>query len=361
MTSNKWMLIVFILFTFSPIITLTANKTDSRRQRSTSVFPILMYNSDIGFGYGGKGVIKNGFHKQESFDLILFGSSKGQQWYEFKFSIPDFEIRQNTKYPLAFDLRLEYNKQLKSNFFGFGNNSQDNEWQFPKEFLKLELILSRAFTNTFIGEAGLFINACSIYNYQNKNPLMSFQTPGIGENLTAYITTRFRWDTRNSQVHPLKGWKIGFNSDFAIKTISSNYSYQRFRVEINNYKKIISPSHIFAWRIWSQQINGQAPFYEQSIIGGTWTLRGYKADRLIDKAMILASMEYRFYFIKKIGGVLFTDAGRTYSHIKYLNIKNLNVSKGLGLRYYLENFIVRFDMGFSPEGTRIFLHFGHVF
>lgn len=34
---------------------------------------------------------------------------------------------------------------------------------------------------------------------------------------------------------------------------------------------------------------------------------------------------------------------------------------GWGLRYYLQNFVVRFDMGFSGEGTGIYFNFGHIF
>ena len=56
--------------------------------------PILMYDNDIGFGYGGKVKFVDYLGKKESFDLILFNSSKGERWYVFTFSMPDLEIRQ---------------------------------------------------------------------------------------------------------------------------------------------------------------------------------------------------------------------------------------------------------------------------
>jgi len=37
------------------------------------------------------------------------------------------------------------------------------------------------------------------------------------------------------------------------------------------------------------------------------------------------------------------------------------VNIGWGLRYYLQNFVVRFDMGFSDEGMGIYFNFGHAF
>lgn len=45
--------------------------------RSFSPFPILMYDSDIGFGYGGRVKFVDYLKNKESFDLILFNSTKG--------------------------------------------------------------------------------------------------------------------------------------------------------------------------------------------------------------------------------------------------------------------------------------------
>jgi len=37
------------------------------------------------------------------------------------------------------------------------------------------------------------------------------------------------------------------------------------------------------------------------------------------------------------------------------------VDIGFGLRYYLRNFVVRFDTGISEEGLGLYFNFGHVF
>lgn len=334
---------------------------DSVRKRSASYFPILMYDSDIGFGIGAKGIVKNHFYKNESFDLILFGSTKGEQWVVFTFSIPDMEIRQGTVYPVAFDLKLEFDKLLKSNFFGLGNDSENNEFQFPKEFTKLELFLNRAFTEKIVASTGLFINYTSTYRYQGVNHLMTEGVVGTGEMLTSYWTTRLYWDTRNSRIHPQKGWKLELNFDAALKVLGSEHRFTRTMLELCNYQKLIHPAHILAVRFRSQHIEGPAPYYEQSIIGGGWTGRGYKAERFIDAALTLFSAEYRMVFYKKLGGVLFTDTGRVYSSIRHANLEKWKVSWGGGLRYYLANFVARLDIGKSREGVRIFFNFGHVF
>lgn len=93
---------------------IISNKADAapkeetgKSEKSLSVFPILMYDTDIGVGYGAKSKFVDYLSKKESFDFIVFNSSKGERWYVFTFSIPDIEIRQGKRYRISFDLRAE--------------------------------------------------------------------------------------------------------------------------------------------------------------------------------------------------------------------------------------------------------------
>lgn len=333
---------------------------DEVRKFTCSFFPIAMYDSDIGFGFGGKGIIKNLLRRNESLDLILFGSTKGEIWCVSTVSIPDPGIRHRTRYPLAVDLKLEYDRILKSNFFGFGNDSQNNEWQFPMKFLKAELTAGRGFLEHLVAELGLRYNQCRVYEYED-NPLMTPDVPGAGDHLTSYLTARLRWDTRDDPQHPRRGWNFGLNADFAGRFLGGDHGFQRYRGEISRYQTLFHPGHILALRLWLQHVDGTAPYYEQSIVGGAATARGFKAQRFIDRAMSLGSAEYRFAVYRRLGGVLFGDAGRVYPALDGLTLTGWKLSYGGGLRYYVPGFVVRFDLGFSQEGMRIFFNFGHVF
>ncbi len=363
----RFFMILFIILLFGSMqpgwtmqepVLLKDNEPE--RNISFSAFPFLMYDSDIGFGFGGKIIIKNLLKSDESFDLVLFGSTKGEQWYILSFSIPDSEIRQGTAFPLALDLKLEYDKILKSNFFGFGNNSNDNEWQFPKRFVKFELTIGRGLTRSIITEARFVYNNTSVYDY-DSNIVLTPDVPGTGEHTIPYFTGRIRWDTRDNQNHPHRGWNLSLSADLASESFFSDYTFQRYRLEANKYQQLFSPSHVLATRLWLQHIEGTAPYYEQSIIGGGSTARGFKADRFIDRAFTLASLEYRIIVYKGFGGVLFTDAGRVYPSLEEISLEDWHISYGGGLRYYLSNFVVGFDTGFSKEGMRLFFNFGHVF
>ena len=352
--------LIFALLFFFMLSLGPSNLPAQSRPRSFSAFPILTYGSDVGFGLGGKGVLKNQFQRNESFDLILFGSTKGEQWYFLTFALPDVEIRQGKRYALAFDVKLEYDKILRSNFFGFGNDSRDNEWQFPKEFLKLELSLGHAFTAWVIGEAGFRFTHYSVYGFDPAWGTITAATPGAGESNVSAFSVRLRWDTRDSEINPQRGWRLLLAPELATRRLGSDWEFKKYRVESSAYFSL-RDRHILAGRLWLQQLSGVAPYAEWSKIGDSWTARGYKAERFLDRAAALTSVEYRYPLYKKLGGVWFVDAGHVWPGLEDFGFTDWHANWGLGGRYYLTNFVVRFDAGFSNEGTRIFFQFGQVF
>jgi hypothetical protein len=125
---------IFITFLLSQIF-LRANlfaQVDSTKRAGIELFPILSYDTDAGFGYGAKAFFYDQLNTRESFDIILFNSTKGEQWYKFVFSTPDFESRQGTEFPLALDVTFEYDKWKNYNLYNYnpeveGTNDADEQ------------------------------------------------------------------------------------------------------------------------------------------------------------------------------------------------------------------------------------------
>jgi outer membrane protein assembly factor BamA len=371
---------------------LTAAEVPEKEATSFSAFPIAMYNSDIGFGVGGKGVLKNLLYKDESFDVILFASSKGEQWYVLTFSIPDREIRQGAIYHHALDAKIEYDKLSKSNFFGIGNGSPDNEHLFPKEIVRLEVSDSRAFSHNLIGELGVRLASYSIYDWDPHWQTITYSTPGIGWSQVLALSSAVRWDDRDSQVNPHSGKRLELRLDCSPEQLNDlvrqgngtstgqaapHWSFTKLRVELSDLVDL-KRGFVSAWRLWLQQVDGPAPFNELSFLGGGITLRGYKYERLLDEASALASAELRLplgrlaipqasshsllgVLQEKLGGVVFVDAGRVSPRMEKMSLNNWYWDMGIGLRYCMRDFVVRGDIGKSSEGMRLFLNFGQVF
>jgi outer membrane protein assembly factor BamA len=345
---------------------LASGTPDQNSKKSFNVFPILMYDSDIGVGYGAKGKFVNFFGKDESFDLLLFNSTEGERTYIFVFSLPDFEIRQGTVYPLSFDLKAEYRKLLRANYYGLGPESNENDLtRYTDEKKELILTVGRGFSPHFVIEAMYALKFIRYFDIEADKSYTETLN-GVGEEFSPFASFLFRYDTSDSWIHPKQGLRFLFRNDFAAGIFgNSKAKYYRYTLDLRKYFLFIGQNDVLAFRLMIQHVVGEnVPLYEMSALGGgseMKAMRGYRLNRFQDKGKFLVNAEYRFPICKKLGGNVFIDWGLVWPSWDEIRFNLAAKDIGWGLRYYLKNFVVRFDMGFSPEGTSIYFNFGHVF
>lgn len=335
-------------------------------KRSFNIFPILMYDTDIGVGYGIKGKFVNFLSHDESFDLLLFNSTKGERTYIFVFSIPDFEIRQGTTYPFSFDLKAEYSKLLKANFYGSGPDSKEDDLtHYTDEKKELILTAGRGFNPHFVIEVIYVFKFIRYFNIEEDKPQTDILND-VGDDYSPYAALLLKYDTSDSWLHPRKGFRFLFRNDFASGFLGNTKAdYFRYTLDLRKYWLLIGQRDVLALRFVIQHILGKnIPLYEMSVIGGGSemnALRGYKMNRFMDKGKFLINVEYRFPIWERFGGNVFIDWGLVWPSWEEIHFDHAAKNIGWGLRYYLKNFVARFDMGFSSEGTGIYFNFGHIF
>jgi outer membrane protein assembly factor BamA len=340
------------------------NSTDQKK--SMSVLPFIMYDTDIGLGYGGRAKFIDYLSLRESFDFIIFNSTKGERWYGFLFSIPDTEIRQGKKYPFSFDLRAEYQKYMKYYFYGTGGDSrEEDQTEFTNEQKKLQLTIGKGFSPHFVIEASYFLKNVHYKDPAEDRPFTDTLN-AVGEQFSPYVSLVVRYDSSDSQIHPKKGIRLIFQNDLASSFFGNkNASFYRFSLDLRKYTLLFGQRDVLAFRALVQKISGEeVPLFEMPDLGGSSemsAMRGYRMSRFVDKGKFLFNAEYRFPLWKKLGGNIFVDAGLVWPSWSEIKLDNTAVDVGWGLRYYLQNFIARFDMGLSNEGLNIYFNFGHVF
>jgi hemolysin activation/secretion protein len=91
------------------------------------------------------------------------------------------------------------------------------------------------------------------------------------------------------------------------------------------------------------------------------TLRGYPQDRFLDKTAAVLNVELRFPIYWRFGGVVGVDAGKAFSSPSLAGFHNWAVNSLVGLRFSMDTFVVRADLGFGKETTGFYLNFGHLF
>jgi outer membrane protein assembly factor BamA len=335
--------------------------------KSWSPMPIVMYDTDIGFGFGGKVKFVDFLKHKESFDLILFQSLKNggwtENWYVFTFSIPDFEIRQNRRYGLSFDLKAEYDKYLHYSYYGTGRySSKDDDTVFSHAMSMLQLTLGRGFSPRFVAELSYALRWLEYSNVEDLRPFTDLLRR-FGKQFSPFASLAARYDTSNSQIHPTRGIRLLFQDDLAVG--SSDAKFNRMTFDFRNYITIFGEKDVFAYRGLFQWISGdKIPYFDLSSLGGGTllnTMRGYPLHRFMDKAKFLANIEYRFPIWWRLGGNVFIDAGTVGSSLAKLDFGHLALDYGVGLRFYLNDFCVRVDTGFSEEGMGLYFNFGHIF
>ncbi len=361
--------LVFVLFVLLTFFVFSLHAETAKPEysgKSLSVFPILMYDTDIGFGYGAKAKFVNYLSVKESFDLTLFASTKGERLLDFIFSIPDIEIRQGHVYALSLDFNAKYNKILTDNYYGMGPDSREEDLtNFTYEKKELKLTLGRGFTSTFVCEVSYYLRNIRYYNVED-NKIHTETLKSVREQFSPFLSLLVRYDTSDSQIHPTRGMRLEFQNDLANGFLGNkNASYARFILDLRKYLLLFGQKDVLAFRLRFQKISGDdIPLFELSVLGGGSTenaMRGYKMNRFQDKGKILMNGEYRFPIWKRLGGNIFVDYGLVWPYLKRMNFQNSAVDIGWGLRYYLENFLARFDMGFSKEGLGIYFQFNHIF
>jgi endonuclease/exonuclease/phosphatase family metal-dependent hydrolase len=327
-------------------------------------FPIVTYDSDIGFGYGAKAFLLNQLRAGESFDLTLFNSSKGERWYRFVFSLPDFELRQGKVYPLALDLVIDYDKYIKNNFFGIGNESENGDREtYSREPLDINLTLSRGFSRRLVGQIGFRYKTVRNFNFSPESRLREIP-PALNSGRADYasVFSNWRFDSRDSFINPSSGLVLQGELEWAPGSSLGAVAFARSAFWAQAYTTLFYPKTVLALRLGAQALTGSdLPVQVLLPLGGNTSLRGSPQDRYLGKASFLANAELRFPLFWRLGGVLGVDAGRVCATLADFALRSWAVNPTVGLRFIMNTFVVRFDLGFGKEYTGVYFNFGHLF
>jgi hypothetical protein len=104
------------------------------------------------------------------------------------------------------------------------------------------------------------------------------------------------------------------------------------------------------------------PFYLQPTLGGPDDLRGYDRYRFYGNGTSVASGEYRWSISQTIEMAIFGDGGNVYQRPGLIGFRDFRGDGGFGFRIKNKQAsVMRFDVGFSPEGVHVWFVFDDVF
>ncbi|NPV00983.1 MAG: BamA/TamA family outer membrane protein [Brevinematales bacterium] len=366
-------------------------------------FPLVFYDADAGFGFGVSVSLFGYDGKSKEYLWKIYSeftyTLKGQMDPDIRFDIPALWIAGQ---PFRVQGMGEYIFALAENFYGYANSIVDPamtlgytnltnylfEQKHPYLYFTISTPLawgkSFGYDKTFDLLIGTYIEGYSFTSNSTqpvKHPsyLLTSQPYGFAGGTVWSMMVGFRFDNRDFEPNPHSGTYNEIMAEFALAGI---YNYSRLTFKHSAYFDPF-PSYkrlVIAERLMVDQLFGDVPFFKaqkfggvQSFdgIGGNDTMRGIPKYRFIDNLKMVFSPEIRWRFLDfgpflwdmwHLELVLFSDIGGAWRDFAALNLSEIQVTYGAGLRIlWGEDFIIAADFGFWRDQMGMYIGFDHQF
>ena len=283
------------------------------------------YSSDLGLlTYVGATRTGYGFLHDPHRSLLSFGA--GYAPFENKF-VADIKYEERHLLSgLHGSIRLRYTEIEILNFYGFGNDTQDD---FSRSFYKLRRGALHAVPVATIpvGESLEFdLDVRFELSDTDMDPdepnLVSRDRPyGSGSFIQSGAGAAVRFDTRDRVVAPTRGVLLtGVASAYPEVFDVDQGTFGKVGGEFSTYWSLPSTGNqTVALRVGAQKLFGTFPYYEAAFLGGPDRLRGFREERFAGDASAYGSAELRLY-LREVSAFLpwhvgvfgFADTGRVF-------------------------------------------------
>ncbi len=190
------------------------------------------------------------------------------------------------------------------------------------------------------------------------------------------------YDTRDFEPDPTNGLYFEVGNEWSSPTIGSEFAFDKLFVQVKAFRRLpLGPRTILAGRLGAGNIFGDnAPFFEfqdqwspdgsVNALGGSRSLRGYRANRFLGRAMWFGNAELRVRMTEVVlgrqrfglGVAPFVDAGTVRDEWRALNFGRVRTSYGAGARVaWNQSTMISLDIGKSREDRLLFLGLGQAF
>jgi hypothetical protein len=244
-------------------------------------------------------------------------------------------------------------------FYGIGNDvsASDVESYTPETF-GLMLSLKRKIFGSIFGGVHYQLEGTHILKVETGGMLDSGTIPGSGGGLISGLGFSLIWDDRDNVFFPRRGSYVQLVAEFFSSAFGSDYSYSTTRLDIRTYIPLFE-THVLAFQgVVRSTGGGAAPFYELSMLGGAYLMRGLYTGQYRDNALLAIQTEYRFPVWRRLSAAGFMGLGEVAPTFGNFQFDDLKFSVGAGLRFKLdrrEGTNVRMDFACCKGSTGFYM------
>ncbi|MGM0587152.1 MAG: BamA/TamA family outer membrane protein [Bacteroidota bacterium] len=348
-----------------------------------AILPAASYSSDLGI-LGG--LIFNRLDRRGSvtpfrnhMEALMIASTKGYLEFYFK-----YDGTQTLGRPFRSIAEFEALRVFTNNYFGVGNqttfseNRWDNEYYYFESFsFAAEYRARKRMWNTETRNKGTF-DAMGIVGLEFEKPLvrnenseLNLNPPnGMDGGFVNYLGAGFVWENRNNEFYPSTGNRLEGQIWTAPALLGSDFPMTRYKLEAQQYFRLIKNRMVLANRLRWQHALGDVPYWELPVATDGRQLRGYPLNRFMGRASISYTAELRSWIFElpldsRFGMHAFTDIGRVFTEQHTLDdaFTGYKQTFGIGAAVSLlsPEFILRGELGRSEDLYRFYVGIGYSF
>jgi len=142
--------------------------------------------------------------------------------------------------------------------------------------------------------------------------------PAIDEGKLVSYWGQIKFDTRDSESHPRRGWFMTIEGETSRPDLNGEFDFDRVLVDLRRYQPM-GYGKTIDLRLRAGTGRGELPQQYLFDLGGISTLRGYRFKEFTGDRMVMGNLEYRLNsgssrlhgipLVKEFNLVLFADAG----------------------------------------------------
>jgi Omp85 superfamily domain len=259
---------------------------------------------------------------------------------------------------LAFKVTGRYRNLPEEDFWGLGNQTSQNQ---RTNYLLEDVDTTAAFETFFHGfRTGVSAGYLKI----NTGPGRDHRFPSTPESLQlgpayTHVGVSFAYESLDIPSDSHKGGR------YAVEWTSFLSSFQRYVIDVRRFIPITANDRIglrAETTFTRSSTPEQIPFFMLPTAGGKDTVRGFNHYRFRDLNALVLNAEYRRPVASFLDAVAFVDAGRVSTLASDLGPRHLHPSAGFGARVkFGQRVFFGIDLGFGPEGQRLWFRSGQMF
>ena len=334
-------------------------ESDSLKRTSFNVWPYAFYTPEVSLAFGGGGI----FIFYTADDPIVKPSKIGFSGYysinkQYKVGVnPVFYFFENK---LFFKVPTTY-AYMVDKFWGIGNDTPDiPNPSFTRKVFNTTITVQLPPLWFISDRTGIIFDydKTTMVDKRDNQLLLNDVVTGSNGGQSFGVGTDLLWDTRDNIFFPNTGGYQYFKW-MVYSGTAGDFQYASMEMDVRHFRAI-KPDHVIAGQFYLSSVTGDPPFYKLPAIGGSSHLRGYFTGRYRDDLFMMLQLEYRQYFWKRFGFVVFAGAGDVAPDLMRFKFDYLKYSFGGGLRFMFnqkEKVNLRADVGFGRPGN-IGVYFG---